>query len=88
MFGTVSKVITDAELQVEIAEGVRVRLLRTSVTEVLAKTEPLSKEKKEGDSASTDGDSSDADTAELAPPPAPPAPQGIAGILSKLLGGK
>jgi preprotein translocase subunit YajC len=90
IFGTVAKVINDSELQVEIAEGTRIRLLRSSVTEVLAKTEPLSKEKKEGDTASAGSDSSDADTSEseAAPPPAPPAPQGIVGVLSKLLGGK
>lgn len=90
IFGTVAKVINDGELQVEIAEGTRIRLLRSSVTEVLAKTEPLSKEKKEGDAASSDSDSSDADASEseAAPPSAPPAPQGIAGLLSKFLGGK
>lgn len=40
ILGTVNKVINDSELQVEIAEGVRVRLLRATVTEILAKTEP------------------------------------------------
>jgi len=37
--GTVSKVLSDTELQVEIAEGVRVRVIRSTVTDVLAKTE-------------------------------------------------
>jgi preprotein translocase subunit YajC len=40
IIGTVNKVLSDTELQVEIAEGVRVRLLRGTVTEILAKTEP------------------------------------------------
>src|SRR5579864_4331569 len=40
IIGTVNKVLSDTELQVEIAEGVRVRLLRATVTEILAKTEP------------------------------------------------
>ncbi len=40
IIGTVSKVVTDAELQVEIAEGVRVRVLRATITDILAKTEP------------------------------------------------
>ena len=91
LFGTVAKVITDSEIQVEIAEGVRVRILRTAVTEVLAKTEPLSKEKKDGEtSSSSEGESASdaANDSEAAPPPAPPAPQGIAGLLSKFLGGK
>ena len=37
--GTVSKVLSDTELQVEIAEGVRVRVIRSTVTDVVAKTE-------------------------------------------------
>jgi preprotein translocase subunit YajC len=40
IIGTVSKVLNDTELQVEIAEGVRVKVLRSTVSEVLAKTEP------------------------------------------------
>lgn len=38
--GQVTKVLNDAELQVEIAEGVRVRVVRTAVNEVLSKTAP------------------------------------------------
>ena len=37
--GTVSKVLSESELQVEIAEGVRVRVLRSTITDVVAKTE-------------------------------------------------
>jgi len=40
LIGTISKVINDKELQVEIAEGVRVRVVRGMITEVLARTEP------------------------------------------------
>ncbi len=40
IFGTVTKVLGDTELQVEIAEGVRVRVARSTISEVLAKTEP------------------------------------------------
>ncbi|WP_282608383.1 preprotein translocase subunit YajC [Pelagibius sp. Alg239-R121] len=42
MIGTVSKVINDTEVQVEISEGVRVRIVRSMVQEVLSKTEPVS----------------------------------------------
>ncbi len=42
LIGTVSKVINDGEVQVEIAEGVRVRIVRSMVQEVLSKTEPVS----------------------------------------------
>ena len=38
--GTVTKVLNDTELQVEIAEGVRVKVARATISEVLAKTEP------------------------------------------------
>lgn len=41
IIGTVAKVVNDEEMQVDIAEGVRVRVLRSSVTAVLAKTEPV-----------------------------------------------
>ena len=40
IIGTVSKVVNDNELLVEIAEGVRVRLVRAQVSEVLSKTSP------------------------------------------------
>lgn len=42
IIGTVSKVVSDEELQVEIAEGVKVRVARQTVQEVLSKTEPAS----------------------------------------------
>lgn len=38
--GTITKVGADDELVVEIAEGVRVRVLRSTINMVLAKTEP------------------------------------------------
>ena len=48
--GTVTKVIDDAEVMVEISEGVRVRVHRSLVSTVLARTEPAgeSKSSKEG----------------------------------------
>jgi len=90
ILGTVVKVINDGEIQVELAENVRVRVLRTAVTEVLAKTEPVSKDKA-SDGTSDDlaaNDSSDDSSNEPPPPSPPPAPQGIAGLLSRFLGGK
>ncbi len=41
LIGQVTKVLNDAELQVEIAEGVRVRVVRTAVSEVVSKTAPV-----------------------------------------------
>ncbi len=39
IIGTVSKVPSDAELVVEIAEGVKVKVARATISEVLSKTE-------------------------------------------------
>jgi preprotein translocase subunit YajC len=41
IIGTVAKVISNDEVMVDIAEGVRVRVLRATITSVLAKTEPV-----------------------------------------------
>ncbi|MBI2719407.1 MAG: preprotein translocase subunit YajC [Rhizobiales bacterium] len=41
LIGKVTKVVDDHELQVEIGENVKIRLLRSGVTEVRAKGEPV-----------------------------------------------
>jgi len=40
MIGKVTKVKDDSELEVEVAEGVRVRVVRATIAQVLSKTEP------------------------------------------------
>lgn len=40
IIGVVTKVVSDGELIIEIAEGVRVRVARATVADVLSKTEP------------------------------------------------
>jgi len=40
IIGTITKVIGDDEVQVEIADGVRVRVQRGTLSSILAKTEP------------------------------------------------
>lgn len=40
IIGKITKVISDTELQVEIADEVRVRVARSMVTQVLSRTEP------------------------------------------------
>lgn len=40
MLGTVTKVVDNNEIQIEIAEGVRVRILRSSVSDVVNRSEP------------------------------------------------
>ena len=46
-YGTVTKVISDTELQVELAEGVKVRVAKGTVMDVISKTEPANDEKPE-----------------------------------------
>ncbi|MEQ8965311.1 MAG: preprotein translocase subunit YajC [Azospirillaceae bacterium] len=49
IIGTIHKIGGDDELTVDIAEGVRVKVLRSTVTTVLAKTEPAKGGKDEGE---------------------------------------
>ncbi|SUZ33162.1 hypothetical protein ROE7235_02930 [Roseibaca ekhonensis] len=42
--GKISKVKEDGEVEVEIAEGVRVRILKQTIATVMSKTEPAAKE--------------------------------------------
>ena len=44
LIGKVAKVIDDNEISIEVAEGVKVRLLRSSVTDVRSKGEPAPSE--------------------------------------------
>ena len=41
LIGIIHKVVNDQELQVEIADGVRVRVVRSMVASLLSKTEPV-----------------------------------------------
>ncbi|WP_316012991.1 preprotein translocase subunit YajC [Roseobacter sp. HKCCA0434] len=40
LIGKISKVMEDNEVQVELAEGVKVRVVKSTITQVLSKTEP------------------------------------------------
>jgi preprotein translocase subunit YajC len=73
--GTVSKVIDDNEIQVEIAEGVRVRVHRGLISTVLAKSQPAGdiKEPKEAKAGETEAANND---------------EGRGSRLKKMLGGK
>ncbi|MEJ8573301.1 preprotein translocase subunit YajC [Microbaculum marinum] len=44
IIGKISKVIDEREIQVEVAEGVRVRVARSMISEVRAKGEPVKDE--------------------------------------------
>jgi preprotein translocase subunit YajC len=43
MFGKVTKVKEDGEVEVEIASGVKVRVVQSTISSVISKTEPVEK---------------------------------------------
>lgn len=69
IIGIVVKVGPEDELTVEIAEGVRVKVLRSTVSGVQAKTQPVKGAKADAEGAGDAAD--DADSVEAAPPAAP-----------------
>lgn len=75
LIGTVTKVISDNELQVEIADNVRVKVMRHTIQDVLSKPEPA--DKSAGSSAKPANDESGGADA-----------KGGGFGLGKLLGGK
>ncbi len=85
IIGTVTKVVDDGEVAVEIAEGVRVRVQRGLISGVLLKTEPVKAEAKKDDEK-TEGEATTAAPAEAAKPAA--AAEGPLGSLKKLFGGR
>ena len=64
-FGTVARAGTE-ELTVEIADGVRIKVLRSTVSSVLAKTEPARGDR---DDDYDDDEDEDLDEDEAPPPP-------------------
>ncbi len=55
--GTVTKVVDDNEVMVEIADGVKVKVQRALISTVLSKTQPVADEKKSGESGKGEGGS-------------------------------
>ncbi|HWK43084.1 MAG TPA: preprotein translocase subunit YajC [Stellaceae bacterium] len=81
IIGKIVRVLNDQEVSVEIAENVRVRLMRLTITEVLAKTQPVGKDTgaDADDDDATDGEAADAPVKSAVEPkrrrstPRPPA---------------
>lgn len=56
LIGTVAKVVNNDEVLVDLADNVRVRVVRSTIAQVLAKTEPAKDTKsKDSDAANDDG---------------------------------
>ena len=75
IIGLVTKVISDNELQVELAEGVRVRIIKQTITDIVAR----------GESVRGAKDAED-DEKPMLPPQAPAAER--KSLLGSLFGGK
>jgi preprotein translocase subunit YajC len=75
VFGTVSKILNDNEVQVEIAENVRIKVVRHTIQEVLGKPQPAAGKGGEG-------------SADKQPANDGSAPKKGGGMLGGLLGGK
>lgn len=54
IIGSVTKVLSDNEVQIEVAEGVRLRVVKHTIQEVLSKTEPADKGGESGQKAAND----------------------------------
>jgi preprotein translocase subunit YajC len=75
IIGLVTKVISDNEVQVELAEGVRVRIIKQTITDILTR----------GESVRGPKDSSEEDDKPMLPPPAPATER--KSLLGSLFGG-
>lgn len=76
IIGLVTKVISDNEVQVELADGVRVRIIKQTITDILTR----------GESVRGPKESSEEDDKPMLPPPAP-VPERKS-LLGSLFGGK
>lgn len=76
IIGLVTKVISDNEVRVELAEGVRVRIIKQTITDIVTR----------GESVRGSKDTSDDDDKPMLPPPAPAAER--KSLLGSLFGGK
>lgn len=54
ILGTVNKVVSDTEVVLEIAEGVKVRVVRATIQEIITKTEPVAGAKDEAKDEAAD----------------------------------
>lgn len=70
IIGTVSKVVSNDEVQIDIAENVRVRVVRSTISQVLAKTEPVAGKDSKDKDKDKDETAKEGEMASAAAPPA------------------
>lgn len=63
IYGTVSKVMSDSEVEVEIAANTKIKVVRAAISEVLTKSEPVPSNADKGNSDKGNSDKKDADSA-------------------------
>ncbi|HEX4191910.1 MAG TPA: preprotein translocase subunit YajC [Stellaceae bacterium] len=54
LIGTVAKVVNNEEVLIDLADNVRVRAVRSTISQVLAKTEPAKAKTSDGDTPAND----------------------------------
>jgi len=73
LIGTVAKVVSNEELLVDLADNVRVRVVRATVTQVLAKTEPVAGKDAKDTKEAGKGEAKETETVGAQGPVDPPA---------------
>jgi preprotein translocase subunit YajC len=64
VIGQVTRVINDDEIEVQVAEGVKVRVVRSTISTVISKTEPAGKDGKSAEAKSSEAGTADSETAD------------------------
>jgi len=59
VIGQVSRVINDDEVEVQIAEGVKVRIVKSTISTVISKSEPAGKDSKPADAKPAEGETAE-----------------------------
>jgi len=68
VIGQVSRVINDEEVEVQIAEGVKVRIVRSTISTVVSKSEPAGKDAKPAEAETGETDDTAAPAKKRRPP--------------------
>ena len=85
MIGQVGKVINDSEVDVQIADGVKVRMIKGTITDVIARGEPVrgSRKNEEPEVEADDEEESDQDAPALPPQPEVKRGGGLGGMFGQ-----